>query len=390
MDRSGYRLLRVRGQGAFGQVWEAQASDGQLVALKLVALKSTIRNPATVVTELRNTQKVSLLRHPNLVQIEKVWCEEGQLYVVMELADASLQDVIEICFAEFGVGLPADLVCMYLEQVASALDFLNLRRAKFGGVRAGLQHCDVKPGNMLLFGETVKLCDYGLASLTSSPVVRSYRCGTPAFSAPEIFQGWLSDWTDQYSLAVSYCYLRSGRFPFTGPVPSDFAANYQRPSLDLEMLDAREKPAITRGMAPVPQDRWSSCGEMMRQISQKLGPRQDARSERRIDGLRHPCASKPLVRIVKKGLPGSYSARISDISRWGVGVAVEQSFDVGTEFLLLFPLTSANQKRILSARVAWTSMQTEGGWLLGCRLTFPISQAEIDSLSQQPKSKKND
>ncbi len=67
-------LLRVRGTGAFGQVWEANSPDGHLAAFK-----STSCDPATRVTELRNSQKLSHLRHPNLVQIERV-CDRERFH----------------------------------------------------------------------------------------------------------------------------------------------------------------------------------------------------------------------------------------------------------------------------------------------------------------------
>src|SRR5205823_14563858 len=72
----------------------------------------------------------------------------------------SLHDALPI-FTEFGVPLPADQVCHYLAQAAAALDFLNARRHQLGGLRAGVQHGDVKPSNLLLFGEAVRVCDFG-------------------------------------------------------------------------------------------------------------------------------------------------------------------------------------------------------------------------------------
>ena len=61
------------------------------------------------------------------------------------------------------------MACRLALQAAEALDFLNARNHLIGGQRTGVQHCDIKPNNLLLFGETVKLCDFGLASVTTSP-----------------------------------------------------------------------------------------------------------------------------------------------------------------------------------------------------------------------------
>src|SRR5205823_6311166 len=99
-------------------------------------------------------------------------------------------------------------VSLNLTQAADALDFMNKRQHMLEGRRIAFQHCDVKPSNMLLFGDRVKLSDFGLASTTSSMMKSHSRSGTLEYAAPEVFQGRLSEWTDQYALAVTYCLLR--------------------------------------------------------------------------------------------------------------------------------------------------------------------------------------
>jgi serine/threonine protein kinase len=135
------------------------------------------------------------------------------------------------------------------------------------GRRVAVRHCDVKPSNLLIRGKSIKLADFSLAVQTTSPSWYYQRGGgTLSYSAPEIFQGWLSDRTDQYSLAVSYCQLRGGRLPFSD-TPSTFTRHYVRPAPDLSMLPPSERPIIRRGLAWVPQDRWHSCTEMMEELA---------------------------------------------------------------------------------------------------------------------------
>jgi hypothetical protein len=81
-------------------------------------------------------------------------------------------------------------------------------------------------------------------------------------------QGRLSDWTDQYSLAITYCQLRSGRLPF--PACASLSATMRpgaRPAADLSMLAPAERPIIGRALAPAPQERWSTCRELMAELS---------------------------------------------------------------------------------------------------------------------------
>src|SRR5260370_8745708 len=123
---------------------------------------------------------------------------------------------------------------------------------------------------MLLFGDTLKLTDFGLSSSISCQLKWHRQAGTVAYTAPEVLQGRLSNWTDQFSLAVTYCELRGGRLPFPDP-PQAFQPSYTRPAPDLAMLPARERPIIARALSPIPQVRWPTRSEMMYQLATFLG-----------------------------------------------------------------------------------------------------------------------
>jgi serine/threonine-protein kinase len=219
--------------------------------------------------EIRSIQVVRQVRHRHLVNIEQVWGSSGYVVVTMELADGSLLDLLEAYQTEYGRPLEAREVCTYLGQAADALDFLNRREHSIGGQRVAIQHCDVKPTNLLLFGDTVKITDFGLSSATGTPVKHHRRAGTLDYAAPEIFQGMLSDWTDQYALAVTYCQLRTGKLPFQDPLRT-FQKSYVRPAPDLSMLPATERLIIARALAVAPQDRWPTCRQLIDELSQSL------------------------------------------------------------------------------------------------------------------------
>jgi serine/threonine protein kinase len=257
----------MRGRGGFGSVWEAVAESGRVVALKFLPCADNANSSQ----EIRSIQVVRKLRHPLLVRIEQVWCHRGYVGITMELADGSLQDLYDAYQAEYNTPLPAADVCGYLTQIGGVLDFLNTRQHLIDGKRVAIQHCDVKPTNLLLFGEKVKLSDFGLSSVTTTPVRSHRRAGTFAYAPPEVFQGRLSDWTDQYALAVTYCQLRGGAMPFPEP-PKANLSSYVRPAPDLAMLELEERLIVGRALAPVPQDRWPTCKEFMSQLA-RVAPR---------------------------------------------------------------------------------------------------------------------
>ncbi len=268
----GYRLEHPLGRGAFAEVWAASKGDGGRVALKFLSCDRGRATPQ----EIRALQAVRGLRHPNLVRIEQIWGHLGYIVIAMELADGSASDVLAIYRDEYGTAIPADYACALLRQAADALDFLNARQHQVNGRPVAIQHCDIKPSNMLVFGDTLKLSDFGLTSLLSSSQAFQPPAGTLDYTAPEVFQGRVSDRTDQYALAVTYCELR-GRLPFAD-TPEKFRRDYVRPNPDLSMLSAEERPVVARALAPQPADRWPSCAELIDRLAHLIRPQLAVRS----------------------------------------------------------------------------------------------------------------
>jgi serine/threonine protein kinase, bacterial len=97
------------------------------------------------------------------------------------------------------------------------------------------------------------------------------RAGTLDFAAPEVYRGKLSDRTDQYALAVSYCLLRGGRLPFHNTI-GRFTPSYSRGQPDLSMLSAPERMIIAQALSISPINRWASCGEMMDRLKALFHP----------------------------------------------------------------------------------------------------------------------
>jgi serine/threonine protein kinase len=270
----GYCLRHRLGSGGFGEVWEAETPLGRAVALKFLPCD----NPQAAAMEIRSLQAVRQLRHPNLVRVDQVWSHLGYIVVAMELADGSLADLLEVYQTEVGTPIIPEHVCHLLSQAAVGLDYLNARQHTIGGQCVAIRHCDVKPSNLLIFGESVKLTDFGLSSLTTAEIQVHRRAGTLDYTAPEVFQGQLSEQTDQFALAVSYCRLRTGRLPFPETPPS-FQVNYVRPPPDLSILPEPEQPIIARALNVVPQNRWASCVELMTRLTRAVGSdRQPPRS----------------------------------------------------------------------------------------------------------------
>ncbi len=257
----GYKLRRVRGRGGFAEVWEAYSPSGVPVALKFI-LSS---NSSTTAREVRSMQSFLAMNHPHLIQTNSVWSVPGYIVINMELADATLLDLLMVYHNELGQRIDAPLLGLYMWQVATALDFLNSRRHTLEGRRVGFQHGDVKPNNILLVGDTAKLTDHGLATPTHGSNTPCPRQGTREYAAPEVFLGYYSDTSDQFSLAVTYHVLRTGSFPFSSS-PDVLSRSSTQPLVDLSLVTEAERPALRRALSPAPQDRFPTCCDFMTAI----------------------------------------------------------------------------------------------------------------------------
>src|SRR5439155_3010852 len=93
----GYRLRRARGRGGFAEVWEADTPTGP-VALKFMASS----NAGTTSREIRALQSLMALDHPHLVKTHGVWSLPGYVVVDMELAEATLLDLMLVYHNDLG------------------------------------------------------------------------------------------------------------------------------------------------------------------------------------------------------------------------------------------------------------------------------------------------
>lgn len=270
----GLKLLQLRGRGGFADVWEARDTRGDRIAVKFMAS----RNSSSSVKEMRIIQAIQSLRHRNLLRIDQVWSIPDYIVVAMELADGSLLDLLDVYQAEYRTALSGPLVISFLRQAASALDFLNARRHTFDGRPAGFQHCDVKPSNLLLVGEVVKLADFGLCTpMVAGLQPGTCRGGTLDFAPPEVHRGNLADTSDQYSLAVTYYHLRTGGFPFPTPkVGFQRSYSYTRPAPDLALVRRGERRVLERALELEPTNRWPTCAAMIAALENAIdGPDPD-------------------------------------------------------------------------------------------------------------------
>ena len=260
----GYRLVRRLGRGGYGEVWEALAPGGFRVAFKFVSLEERAG-----AIELQALEIIRNLRHPNLLTVFGTWQSGGRLIIGMELADATLWDELAKASAKGRTGLPRRPLVRWSLDAARVIDYLNKPRHFVAGAKpVGIQHGDIKPQNILLVGQGVKVGDFGLVRLLRASVEQHIGGMTPLYAAPEVLEGRVSRWSDQYSLAVTWCQLRGGRLPFKGESVHEVRRMQREQQPDLSMLPDQERPIVARALGCDPRQRWPDCRAFVKALAE--------------------------------------------------------------------------------------------------------------------------
>ncbi len=295
----GYRLEAKLGQGQFGQVWRASSPGGTLLALKFLDLSANHGWK-----EFRSIQRVKQIRHAHLMPIVSLWLldDDGNvltneevadlatretsrsetdtlvvdsltssgsavhLVVATLLGDQTLGDRLRECRTQGRQGIPLDELLGYMEEAAKGLDFLNSATHSVGASQVGVQHCDIKPENIMLTGGSVVICDLGVTQVLAEArqdATATSLGGSPAYMPPELFQNKPSRTSDQYSLAITYHELRTGELPFHSQKYFDVVDAHRNGTLDLSRLPEPERAVIRKATATRPGDRYATATEMV-------------------------------------------------------------------------------------------------------------------------------
>src|SRR5262245_28361556 len=250
----GYRLIKPVGSGGFGEVWLCEAPGKILKAIKFVFgnLDASASGDGRARQEFHALQRVKEVRHPFVLSIERIDILEGEVAIVMELAEKSLYDVLQEMRAAGLPGIPRDRLLKYMADAADGLDYLSETH--------NLMHMDVKPRNLFLVGDHIKVADFGLAKhLERSSSAGILAAISPQYAAPETFTSRITKHSDQYSLAIVYMELLTGKRPFTGKTIRELALLHMNADPDLSGLPERDRRVVGRALAKDPFKRFPNC-----------------------------------------------------------------------------------------------------------------------------------
>eukprot|EP01103_Thecamoeba_quadrilineata_P004231 TRINITY_DN1393_c1_g2_i1.p1 TRINITY_DN1393_c1_g2~~TRINITY_DN1393_c1_g2_i1.p1 ORF type:complete len:607 (+),score=112.59 TRINITY_DN1393_c1_g2_i1:151-1821(+) len=197
-------LEKKIGQGSFGEVWRAKWRGNA------VAVKRFFRQQGhdAILLELRKESAImSELRHPNILLFLGACMEIPNLCIVTEYMENG-------CIGKYLRDKTKSISYLqrldFASQVARGMDYLH-------SFRPPLIHRDLSSYNILVDRDmNIKIGDFGLSRIKASNVTMT-RCGTAAWTAPEVLEGKeYSEMSDVYSFGVFLWELMMRVKPFKG------------------------------------------------------------------------------------------------------------------------------------------------------------------------------
>ncbi|KAA0711683.1 MAPK/MAK/MRK overlapping kinase [Triplophysa tibetana] len=168
-----YRVIRKIGEGTFSEVMKVQSlKDGKYYACK------TMKQPIDSVDQAHSLREVQAMkrlgRHLNILQLHELIYDQdsGTLSLICELMEMNMYEFIK----GRQYPLAERKVKHYMYQLCRSLDHMHSH---------GIFHRDVKPENILIKNDVLKLADFGSCrSIYSKPPHTEY-ISTRWYRAPE-------------------------------------------------------------------------------------------------------------------------------------------------------------------------------------------------------------
>jgi serine/threonine-protein kinase PknG len=250
-----YEVLGALSHGGLG--WIHLARD-RAVSDRWVVLKGLLDTTSedAAMAAVAERRFLAALNHPNVVQIYNFVAHQGAGYIVMEyVGGKSLKQVLKERRESNGGRidpLPVDRAVAYALAVLPALGYLH---------NHGLVYCDMKPDNIVLTGDGLKIIDLGGVRHVDDDEGAIY--GTTGYQAPEVSAEGPSPASDLYTvgrmLAVLVLDFRGYQGTYVDRLP---------PATEHPLLAAHESlhRFLLKATAPDPAERFDSADEMAEQL----------------------------------------------------------------------------------------------------------------------------
>ncbi len=216
-----YELLAPVAQGGMAVVWVARVV-GKLGLEKLYAVKTILPHlsgdPSFRTMFLDEAKIASRIRHPNVIALEDLGEDEGQLYMVLEWVHGDALARLYNDVQARGTAMPPNIVLRILADACAGLHAAHELRDDEGRP-LNVVHRDISPQNVLVTTSGVtKVIDFGIATALDRMAEKTKKGllkGKIQYAAPEQVQmKRLDRRADVWALGVILYQYLAGRLPF--------------------------------------------------------------------------------------------------------------------------------------------------------------------------------
>ncbi len=261
-----YQIVEQLGEGGMATVYKAydQALE-RYVAIKVIRT-SSMSDPLFLGRFEREAKALAKLDHPYILKVLDYGEQDGVPYLVMPyVGHGTLKQYTS-------ERLPYDRAFAYVLPIAEALSYAHKRH---------IVHRDIKPAN-ILFGESGEpiLSDFGIAKMLDAGEQTQLTgsglgIGTPAYMAPEQWNGVADERTDIYALGIVLYELLTSRCPFQAETPAAILIKQVQDPLPRPRMFAPDLPEnvesiIFKALAKDPSLRYQTMEEFIQAMKDVL------------------------------------------------------------------------------------------------------------------------
>ncbi|XP_023214764.1 testis-specific serine/threonine-protein kinase 1-like [Centruroides sculpturatus] len=212
LNKNGYRLGSIIGEGSYCKVREAEY-NGEKLAIKII---SRIKNSNEYIKKFlpRELKILCKINHPNIIEIKRIIDFGTYVYICMEIAEKG--DLFD-CIKKHNF-LSENRARKYFYHLVQAVNYLHKNH---------ISHRDLKCENVLITSnDIVKLTDFSFSRVcinenTGRKILSETYYGSTAYTAPEVLLGIPYDpmMIDAWSMGCILFIMITGMMPYNDSNP---------------------------------------------------------------------------------------------------------------------------------------------------------------------------